>query len=150
MVILEILSELEPYHHLPTEFGVFKHILQGGRPIRTHLDHQVVTKQIWNFLTLLWDQEPSSRPVMSDVVANLTTIEYCEPPSPAASSGSDLEEKMSSGEETSFETAPVDFHGRDLTGRIKQVDQYPFAGGGNSNIYRGTRSDGRKIRVAIK
>ncbi|KAJ7195651.1 kinase-like domain-containing protein [Mycena pura] len=40
----------------------------------------------------------------------------------------------------------------DLRGRITQDDQYPFAGGGNANIYRGkfTRPDGRKIRVAIK
>ncbi|KAJ7927785.1 kinase-like domain-containing protein, partial [Mycena leptocephala] len=42
---------------------------------------------------------------------------------------------------------------RDLGGRVKQDDKYPFAGGGNSNIYRGklTRSDGSRIRVrAIK
>ncbi|KAJ7253997.1 kinase-like domain-containing protein [Mycena rebaudengoi] len=44
------------------------------------------------------------------------------------------------------------FHSRDLSGRVKQDDKYPFAGGGNSNIYRGklTRSNGSKIRVAIK
>ncbi|KAJ7131886.1 kinase-like domain-containing protein [Mycena crocata] len=43
-------------------------------------------------------------------------------------------------------------HGLDLRGRVSQDDQYPFAGGGNSNIYRGklARGDGRKIRVAIK
>jgi hypothetical protein len=36
-----------------------------------------------------------------------------------------------------------------LDGRIVQEDQYPIAGGGNANIYRGTlsRSDGRKIPV---
>jgi hypothetical protein len=41
------------------------------------------------------------------------------------------------------------FHSRDLSGRVKQDDKYPFAGGGNSNIYRGklTRSNGSKIRV---
>jgi hypothetical protein len=70
------------------------------------------------------------------------------------------EEKVSSAEETAFEievwssearrvSEPLEFYGRDLNGRIKQDDQYPFAAGGNSNIYRGklTRSDGRKIRV---
>ncbi|KAJ7751155.1 kinase-like domain-containing protein [Mycena metata] len=39
-----------------------------------------------------------------------------------------------------------------LDGRIVKEDQYPIAGGGNANIFRGTlsRSDGRKIPVAIK
>ncbi|KAJ6450206.1 kinase-like domain-containing protein [Mycena sanguinolenta] len=71
---------------------------------------------------------------------------------PGAYAARDTEDKISSGEETTFETAPVGFHHRDLEGRIKRDNQYLFAGGGNSNIYRGklTRSDGRKIRVAIK
>ncbi|KAF7343893.1 Glycoside hydrolase family 76 protein [Mycena venus] len=59
----------------------------------------------------------------------------------------------SSGEETSFEDTSVPaILGRDLAGRVTQDDQYPFAGGGNSNLYRGklTCTDGRKIRVAIK
>ncbi|KAJ7307743.1 hypothetical protein DFH08DRAFT_975357 [Mycena albidolilacea] len=76
-----------------------------------------------------------------------------EPGSPEITSPKAKEKKLSSGEEATFgETSPVGFHGRDLNGRIKQDDQYPFAAGGNSNIYRGklTRSDGRKIRVAIK
>ncbi|KAJ7447125.1 kinase-like domain-containing protein [Mycena galericulata] len=39
-----------------------------------------------------------------------------------------------------------------IKGRVTQDDQYPFANGGNSNIYRGTltRPDGREIRVAMK
>jgi hypothetical protein len=57
-----------------------------------------------------------------------------------------------SGPKDFQETSRVGFHGRDLNGRIKQDDQYPFAAGGNSNIYRGklTRSDGRKIRVRFR
>ncbi|KAJ6529562.1 kinase-like domain-containing protein [Mycena vulgaris] len=74
MVALEITSGLQPYHHLGTELAVFKHILGGGRPIRTHMDHQVVTKRIWSFLTSLWDQRPSSRPAMGDVLATLIKI----------------------------------------------------------------------------
>ncbi|KAJ7472602.1 kinase-like domain-containing protein [Mycena latifolia] len=51
-----------------------------------------------------------------------------------------------------FDIALPELNGRDLKGRVTQDDQYPFAGGANSNIYRGklTRSNGRKIRVAIK
>ncbi|KAJ7869721.1 kinase-like domain-containing protein [Mycena olivaceomarginata] len=171
MVALEILSGMEPYHHLPTEHTVFKHILQGGQPIRTHLDHQVVTKRLWTFLCSLWDQDPSSRPAMANVVRALKTIRDDKGTkdddgaldSPETTSRVKNEEKVSSAEETAFEievwssedrrvSEPLEFYGRDLNGCIKQDDQYPFAAGGNSNIYRGklTRSDGRKIRVAIK
>lgn len=71
----QILSELEPYHHLPTEHAVFKHILHGGRPIRTHLDPHVVTRRIWNFLTSLWHENAALRPAMPDVLAMLTDID---------------------------------------------------------------------------
>ncbi|KAF8207468.1 kinase-like domain-containing protein [Mycena galopus ATCC 62051] len=74
LVALEILSELEPYHHLPTEHAVFKHILLGGRPIRTHLDREVVTTRIWTFLVALWNQEPHLRPAMSEAIATLTKM----------------------------------------------------------------------------
>ncbi|KAJ7266344.1 kinase-like domain-containing protein [Mycena rebaudengoi] len=161
MVALEIISGLQPYHHLGTELAVLKHILGGGRPIRTHMYHQVVTKRIWSFLTSLWDQRPSSRPAMADVVATLIKIRNdesmkdgnCEPGSSEITSRDDDDEETSSGEEATFdETSLMGFHSRDLSGRVKQDDKYPFAGGGNSNIYRGklTRSNGSKIRVAIK
>ncbi|KAJ7882461.1 kinase-like domain-containing protein [Mycena leptocephala] len=161
MVTLEILSSLEPYHHLPTEHAVFLHILRGDRPIRTHLDQEAVTNRIWRLLTLLWDQNPYSRPAMSNVMSNLIRIrddestdedsELIEPEPSSPRNESD--DKSSSGGETSFEDPSLsDAHGRDLKGRVTQDDQYPFAGGGNSNIYRGklSQSDGRKIRVAIK
>ncbi|KAJ7718240.1 kinase-like domain-containing protein [Mycena metata] len=51
MVILEILSGLEPFHHLLTEHAVFMHIVRGDRPIRNDLDPQVVTDRIWRVLT---------------------------------------------------------------------------------------------------
>ncbi|KAJ7718241.1 kinase-like domain-containing protein [Mycena metata] len=64
------------------------------------------------------------------------------------------EDKTSSGDDTVSETPSLpEVHGtRDLKGRVTQDDIYPFASGGNSNICRGKlrRSDGRKIRVAIK
>ncbi|KAJ7111876.1 kinase-like domain-containing protein [Mycena epipterygia] len=162
MVTLEILSGLEPYHHLPTEHAVFMHIIRGDRPIRTHLDHQAVTNRIWRLLTSLWKQEPYLRPDMTDVARSLIQIrdnedamdEDFEPSEPESNRPrDDNEERSSSGEETFFGDSYLpDSQGRDLKGRVTQDDQYPFAGGGNSNIYRGklTRSDGRKIRVAIK
>ncbi|KAF7368574.1 putative TKL/TKL-ccin protein kinase [Mycena venus] len=164
MVTLEILSGLEPYHHLPTEHAILLHILRGDRPIRTHLDQRAVTNRIWRLLNSLWSQNPSSRPNMADVVSSLNQIRdnesnTDEDPDPdlvqpeAPSPRHDNEDKASSGEETAFEDPSLpDIVGRDLTGRITQDDQYPFAGGGNSNVYRGklSRSDGRRIRVAIK
>ncbi|KAJ6600954.1 kinase-like domain-containing protein [Mycena vulgaris] len=164
MVALEILSGLEPYHHLPTEHAVLKHIIRGEPPIRTHLDGQAISNRMWRLLSSVWIKDPALRPRMVDVIASLIQIrddttddgdfEYVEssqPGSPVAQHGND--ERMSSGEEASFgDEALPDIQSRDLNGRVTQDDQYPFAGGGNSNIYRGKlrRSDGRKIRVAIK
>ncbi|KAJ7882944.1 kinase-like domain-containing protein [Mycena leptocephala] len=79
MVTFEILSSFEPYHHLPTEHAVFLHILRGDRPIRTHLDQEAVTNRIWRLLTLLWDQNPYSRPAMSNVMSSLIRM-YAIPP----------------------------------------------------------------------
>ncbi|KAJ7195656.1 TKL/TKL-ccin protein kinase [Mycena pura] len=73
----------------------------------------------------------------------------------ASQKGGSKGSNSSSGSEASDSLGDIalpEIHGRDLKGRVSQDDQYPFAGGGNSNIYRGksTRSNGRKIRVAIK
>ncbi|KAF8216912.1 hypothetical protein K438DRAFT_1798017 [Mycena galopus ATCC 62051] len=133
---------------------------EGSRSgaIRTHLDPHVVTKRIWSFLTSLWNQDPSLRPAMPDVLAGVTQIRTDEHMKDEVSEPGS-EDNSSSGEETSFEDCDdlqeishPGFPGRDLKGRVKQDDPYPFAGGGNSNVYRGklSRSDGTKIRVAIK
>ncbi|KAJ6514758.1 kinase-like domain-containing protein [Mycena vulgaris] len=152
MVALEILSGLEPYHHLPTEHAVFIHILRDDRPIRTHLDPQAVTDRIWRLLVSLWDRNPSLRPSMSDIVHSLIQIRD-NATDMDVDVEANVEERTSSGEEASFgDSSLPDIPGRDLRGRVTQDDHHPFASGGNSNIYRGklTRSDGRKIRVAIK
>ncbi|KAJ7157583.1 kinase-like domain-containing protein [Mycena crocata] len=62
------------------------------------------------------------------------------------------EKNLSSGSEASDARGDIslpELRGRSLKGRVTQDDQYPFAGGGNSNIYRGKliRSNGRKIRL---
>ncbi|KAJ7818301.1 kinase-like domain-containing protein [Mycena olivaceomarginata] len=162
MVALEILSGLEPYHHLPIEHTVFMHVLRGDRPIRTHMDQRAVTNGIWRLFTSLWNQNPAVRPGMSDVVSRLIQIRDDQStvdedsgliPPEAVPPRNQNEDIPSSGEETAFEDPSLlDIHGPDLKGRVTQDDHYPFAGGGNANIYRGklTRSDGRKIRIAIK
>ncbi|KAJ7131885.1 kinase-like domain-containing protein [Mycena crocata] len=71
MVILEIMSGLVPYHHLPSEHDVFIRILRGERPVRTYLDTQVVTNRIWRLLNSMWNHDAYSRPEMSGVVASL-------------------------------------------------------------------------------
>ncbi|KAJ6580532.1 kinase-like domain-containing protein [Mycena vulgaris] len=160
MVTLEILSGLEPYHHLTTEHAVFMYILRGDRPIRTDLDPQIVTNRIWRLLVTLWNQNPSLRPTMAEVISSLirirddesTTNEISAPTDPSSPRNENGDE-ISSGEESSLAMSPEPTtHTRNLKDRVKQDDPYPFASGGNSNIYRGklTRSDGRKIRVAIK
>jgi hypothetical protein len=67
----QILSGLEPYHDLPTEYAVFLHILHGGRPSRAHLDHDAVTIRMWRLLTSMWNQTPHLRPEIADAAASL-------------------------------------------------------------------------------
>ncbi|KAJ7067444.1 kinase-like domain-containing protein [Mycena amicta] len=163
MVMLEVMSGLQPYHHLPTEHSVFIHIVRGGRPTRTHLDPTAITNGIWDFMSTLWNLEPSSRPGLSDVIGELVKIRDADPGESRSTVGKseqqttseNLHHISSSGSEASDTLGDIalpEVHGRDLKGRVTQDDQYPFAGGGNSNIYRGklVRSNGRKIRVAIK
>ncbi|KAK6978024.1 glycoside hydrolase family 76 protein [Favolaschia claudopus] len=164
MVVLEILSGLEPYHHLPTEHAVVAYIVRGGQPIRSHLDRKAVNDSVWQLLTSIWTAKPHTRPNILEIIRRLLKISQqhnltTEDGGPlddahtAIPRPDEEDDKGSSGEEIFFghHTLP-DVPGRDLKGRIIQDDQYPFAGGGNSNVYRGklTRSDGRKIRVAIK
>ncbi|KAF7336052.1 Glycoside hydrolase family 76 protein [Mycena sanguinolenta] len=164
MVTLEILSGLEPYHDLTTEHAVFIHVIRGGRPSRTHLDKNLISNRIWSLLVSAWNQEPSLRPSAAEFLANLVQIRHVRSDkedlddAEANRDGSEAprsgeEERSSSGEEIFFgDMSRPDMHGRDLTSRVIQDDKHPFAGGGNANIYRGKliRSDGRKIRVAIK
>lgn len=71
---LQVVSGMQPYHHLPTEYAVFLHIVRGGRPTRAHLDNKTVTNDMWRFLTSLWNREPSTRPEMSEVMQSLTLL----------------------------------------------------------------------------
>ncbi|KAJ6482389.1 kinase-like domain-containing protein [Mycena vulgaris] len=89
MVMLEILSGLPPYHHLPTELAVYTHVLRGERPIRTHLDSQTVTSRIWQFLTSLWNEKPYLNTKMSDAAQDLMQIRDSD-------SDSDLDEDFHS------------------------------------------------------
>ncbi|KAJ6486695.1 hypothetical protein C8R45DRAFT_995563 [Mycena sanguinolenta] len=162
MVTLEIISGLQPYHELPAEHAIFMHVIRGGRPSRTHLDKTVITSRVWKFLVFAWNQEPSMRPDAAKFLADLIQIrrfhdlddtEEINEAGANQALPNENEERSSSGEEIFFgDMCLPDLHGRDLTGRVLQDDKHPFAGGGNANIYRGKliRSDGRKIRVAIK
>ncbi|KAJ7840878.1 kinase-like domain-containing protein [Mycena leptocephala] len=153
----EILSGLEPYHHLPVEHAVFMHVLRGDRPIRTHIDQRAVTNRMWRLLNSLWNQNPSSRPVMLDVVESLIQIRddesnMDEDPDPVQ------DEKTSSGEETAFEDSSLpDILGRDLNGRVTQDDQYlslaeatPTYTGGNSLNHLTVAGFAHCSQVAIK
>ncbi|KAJ7067433.1 kinase-like domain-containing protein [Mycena amicta] len=155
MVMLEILTGLPPFHHLASEHAVFKAIIKGGEPIREGVNQTMITTAVWTLLSSMWSHSPDSRPVMSKVVESLLDIrgnssttqqEALSAAREAASKQPDDGMGHSSGEETTFGEV------RDLTGRITQDDPYPFAGGGNANVYRGklARANGSKIRVAIK
>jgi len=165
MIALEVMSGHQPYCSLHTDHAVLFHIIRGGRPSRDDLASNVITDRLWQLLEMLWDQRPSSRPDMGSVLQRFVNLRYdyqvleetpCTHDSSKDDSGSNApsdKSVSSSGDETSF-ADPVlpEISFGDLTGRVIQDDQYPFAAGGNSNLYRGkvVRSNGRKIRVAIK
>ncbi|KAJ7432091.1 kinase-like domain-containing protein [Mycena latifolia] len=145
MVAFEIMSGLEPYHHLTTDYTVLKYMISGGRPIRSHVDQLAVPRRMWKLLTVLWSQDPSQRPSMLDALRALAQIEAdINDDKLVGSSGhsENPESLPSSADEFSFE---------DLQGRVVR-ESFPFAAGRHSHIYRGTltRSDGRTTRVAIK
>ncbi|KAJ6562444.1 kinase-like domain-containing protein [Mycena capillaripes] len=147
-----------PFHHIHSELGVILHILPGGRPSRSGLDPLLVSDRLWGFLTRLWNHQPALRPDMSRVVLSLESLQ----------SGSDHpdggEDKL--GPSISFSTADnlnmeevsfghpclSELNSGNLKGRLFKTDEYPFATGGNSNIYRGQliHQNGFKIHVAIK
>ncbi|KAJ7935351.1 hypothetical protein B0H13DRAFT_1548258, partial [Mycena leptocephala] len=67
----QIMSGLQPYHHLPNDYAVVPHIMQGGRPAREHFDQPPVPKSMWKLLSSLWTQNPKSRPEMAHIVQTL-------------------------------------------------------------------------------
>ncbi|KAJ7614190.1 kinase-like domain-containing protein [Roridomyces roridus] len=159
MIVLEILSGLPPYHDLGSEQAVFIHVVRGGRPSRTQ--DIVISNDVWRFLTWVWNESPPSRPGMPDIILSLLSfreknlhgsVELRELAAERASILSSGSEASPSLGDIALPEVIDNVNGRDLKGRVRQVDQYPFAGGANSNVYRGklTRSNGRKIRVAIK
>ncbi|KAJ7349178.1 kinase-like domain-containing protein [Mycena albidolilacea] len=114
---------------------------------------------MWKFLSSLWTENPQSRPEMAHVVQELTQMEdSIDDELDCSSVESDKvksrSENSSSSEDEAFVVNPSlpDVNGQILKGRVTKDSHFPFARGGNSNIFRGrfTRSDGRKIRVAIK
>ncbi|KAJ6544763.1 kinase-like domain-containing protein [Mycena vulgaris] len=75
MVAFEIMSGLEPYHHLATNaYDLVLNIISGGRPVRSHSDQLPLPKRMWKLLTLLWGQVPSQRPGMPDALQALAQM----------------------------------------------------------------------------
>ncbi|KAJ7918181.1 kinase-like domain-containing protein, partial [Mycena leptocephala] len=71
MVTLEIVTGIQPYHHLHSELSVILHILPGGRPSRS----EVVSDRLWGLLKQLWNHQPALRPDMNRVVLALQSLQ---------------------------------------------------------------------------
>ncbi|KAJ7030847.1 kinase-like domain-containing protein [Mycena alexandri] len=159
MVVLEIMSGIRPFHHLSDDVSVLLHILPGGRPSRSELDPLLVSNRLWGFLKQLWNHQPALRPEMNRVILMLQSLQSDsdKPDGGVTEIGSsilysnvdefDIEEEVSFGH-----PCLAEINSQDLSGRLFRTDEYPYATGGNSNIYRGQlmHRNGYKIRVAIK
>ncbi|KAF7368658.1 TKL/TKL-ccin protein kinase [Mycena venus] len=156
MVVLEIMSGVQPFHDLEDVYELVMHIKLGGRPSRSKLDPLLVSDHLWGFLTHLWSHQPSIRPDMNGVILTLQTLSRSiseEPDDSGTEPGPSALDSVDELEEVSFGHPWLsDINSQILNGRIVKTDEYPVASGGNSNIYRGqlSHNNGFRIQVAIK
>ncbi|KAJ7765638.1 kinase-like domain-containing protein [Mycena metata] len=161
MIILEVISGLQPYHHLLHEHNVLVHILPGGRPTRSGLDPLLVSDRLWGLLQQLWNHQPGLRPDMNRVVLAVQSLSESKTRNSDSTETKAGSSTLHSGTDFSVNTEEeiyfghpclADINSEDFQGRLSRTDEYPCAGGGNSNIYRGyfVHTNGLKILVAIK
>ncbi|KAJ7573459.1 kinase-like domain-containing protein, partial [Mycena floridula] len=169
MVMLEIFSGSMPYHDRGSDHAVLLHIVSGGRPDIEAFETVMLPPSLRNIIRRMWNQLPAFRPNIGAVIERLITLKSVGlQGDPAGEQPAELKEtedtyeneckekiySSSSGEEASFTDLSElkKTNALDLSGRVRRDGQYPFASGGNSNIYRGKllRPNGKKIRVAIK
>lgn len=72
--LTQIMSGVQPYHHLHNEHSVLLHILPGGRPSRFELDPLLVPDRLWGLLKHVWGHQPALRPDMNYVVLALQSL----------------------------------------------------------------------------
>ncbi|KAF7341927.1 TKL/TKL-ccin protein kinase [Mycena sanguinolenta] len=161
MVVLEVMSGAQPFYHLNSEVGVMFNILAGGRPSRSELDPLMVSDRLWRLLNQLWSHQPALRPDMDRVVQALKSIQtghesLGDSDNVADSDILDVGPSVvdaEDGEEVCYGHPCIAeiVNSQSLKGRVFRIDQFPFATGGNSNIYRGQLiHKAGKVQVAIK
>ena len=57
-----------PFNGVPEVAAIFE-IMSGERPPRPH--HPVFTNELWELMQHCWDQDPHSRPAVSEVLSDL-------------------------------------------------------------------------------
>ncbi|KAJ7585972.1 kinase-like domain-containing protein [Mycena floridula] len=170
MVILEICTGFVPYHDRSSDHAVLFDIVRGARPKLSSFDNVVLPTGLRILMQRMWTQIPSTRPDIEVVLQSFLTLEgtgleshlsvdqnielYETENETHGENDKDEKESSSSGEEASFaELSKMNnINVVDLSRRVRRDGDFPFAGGGNSNVYRGKmlKSNGKKIRVAIK
>ncbi|KAJ7016240.1 kinase-like domain-containing protein [Mycena alexandri] len=155
--IAQVMSGVRPYDNIPHELNVVFHVLPGGRPSRSD-NPRFVTDHFWRFLEGLWHHQPTLRPEMDHVILMLQSLQFDEHfdeervNAVGRSSASPAVDRSDEEEVLFGHPSLSGFNPEDLRGRLFKTGDYPFATGGNLNLYRGywEHRDGFKIRVAIK
>ncbi|EJD37928.1 hypothetical protein AURDEDRAFT_116667 [Auricularia subglabra TFB-10046 SS5] len=70
MLIFEVYSGREPFDHLARRSAAVQ-LAMGRRPARTEISHGDFTLAMWHLVTACWAQDPSERPNMARVAAQL-------------------------------------------------------------------------------
>ncbi|KAF7370027.1 TKL/TKL-ccin protein kinase [Mycena sanguinolenta] len=143
MVVLEVMSGVQPFYHLNSEISVVLNILPGGRPSRSELDPLMVSDHMDRVIQALKSlQTGEESPADPDNMAEFDLLDF----GPSVVDAED-EEEVCFGHPCIAEI----ISSQSLKGRVFRTDQFPFTTGGNSNIYRGQliHKTG-KVQVAIK
>jgi hypothetical protein len=66
---LEIYTAREPFCDIARDTMVILKVMQGGRPARPV--EQTLSDDLWTLIQLCWQQQPSDRPKIEDVVPQI-------------------------------------------------------------------------------
>ncbi|KAK7017756.1 TKL/TKL-ccin protein kinase, partial [Favolaschia claudopus] len=168
LVVLEILTgeKLKGRPLCVPVGGISQNALCAYQPRRSDydIDGNRISDAVWEELDQCWNIVPELRPAMTDIYADLRALLGLSPiPRCNPVRESYIEHYLCPNSELGFESdfeniltysdirIPSSNSGVAVLD-IQMDDWFPFAGGANSNVYRGTwrMSDGPRIRIALK
>lgn len=77
MLCLEISTGQRPFHNRPRAAAVIQDLVTGVRPMRPEADvtRRGLSDALWDLMQKCWHQNPDLRPSMSDILAQMKSIQ---------------------------------------------------------------------------